>query len=209
LHVTAPELASQVAAQPGNKQATVKWVPPALHGGLPVTGYVITPYIGHTALASHTFHSTVRHQLIGGLSNGRTYVFKVAVMNKLGTGPNALSSSQINALGTGPTSTASPAIKIGAPTAPAVVKASASKTIAGAAVLQFSGASGNGSPITRYTAVCVSRNGGRTRSAVATNTSARTIVVTGLTVGKAYVCSITATNKRGDGPATASNRVTT
>ena len=161
LHVTGPELTSGVSAQPGNKQANVQWKAPVLHGGLPVTGYVVTPYIGHTALPSHTFHSIVRHQLIGGLSNGRTYVFKVAVMNKLGTGPNALSSSQINALGTGPTSTASPAIRIGAPTAPGVVKASASTTIGGAAVVQFSGASGNGSPITRYTATCVSQNGGR------------------------------------------------
>jgi titin len=179
-----------------------------LHGGLPVTGYVVTPYIGHTALPSHMFHSTVRHQLISGLSNGRTYVFKVAVVNKLGTGPNALSSSQINALGTGPTSTASPAIKIGVPTAPAVVKASASKTIAGAAVVQFSGASGNGSPITRYTAVCVPQDGGRSGSAVVTDTSERTVVVSGLTVNATYVCSITATNKRGVGPAAASNRVT-
>jgi len=118
-----------------------------------------------------------------------------------------LSSSQINALGTGPTSTASPAIKIGARTAPAVVKASASKNIAGAAVVQYTAAGGNGSPVTRYTATCVSRNGGRTRSAAA-GAATRTIVVTGLSVGKIYICSITATNNRGVGPAAASNRMT-
>ena len=126
LHVTAPELASGVSAQPGNKKATVKWKAPVLHGGLPVTGYVVTPYIGHVRAA--VAHVPLDREAPGHrrLSNGRTYVFKVAVMNRLGTGPNSLSRSQINALGTGPTSTASPAIKIGAPTAPAVVKASAS-----------------------------------------------------------------------------------
>ena len=206
LRVTAPELASGVSAQPGNTKASVKWTAPVLHGGLPVTGYVVTPYLGHTALASHTFRSTVKHQVIGGLSNGRSYVFKVAVMNKLGTGPNALSTSQINALGTGPTTTASPAIKIGAPTAPGIVKASASKAIAGALVVQFYGTSGNGSPITRFTAACVSHNGGGTRAAVA-GAGAQSIVVAGLTTGKTYICSVIATNKRGNGPAGMSNRV--
>jgi hypothetical protein len=203
LHVTAPELASGVSAQPGNAKATVKWTPPVLHGGLPVTGYVVTPFIGHVALPAHTFHSTAKHQVITGLSNGHSYVFKVSVMNRLGTGPNSLTASQINALGTGPTSTASPAIKVGAPTAPAVVRASAD---AGSLLVQFSGSGGNGQPVSSYLAVCISHNGGVTRSARGDG-SARSLVVKSVTVGKTYTCSVTATNKRGVGPATTSAKV--
>ena len=95
LHVTAPELVSGVTAKPGNQQATVKWTPPVLHGGLPVTGYVITPFIGHDARSSRTFRSTAQHQVITGLDNGRTYTFKVAAMNRLGTGPSTPSSPAI------------------------------------------------------------------------------------------------------------------
>ena len=205
MHVTAPELASGVSAQPGNTQATVKWTPPVLHGGLPVTGYVVTPYLGHRALSSHTFHSTAKHQVIAGLSNGRQYTFKVAAMNKLGTGPNSVTTAQINALGVGPTSPASPAIRIGTPHAPADVTAAAS-TNPSALIVRFSAGSGNGSPISSYTAVCVSPNGGTTRSAV-TNSNARSILVTGVTPNKTYTCSVAATNRRGSGPAGISNRV--
>ncbi|MGO9873049.1 MAG: fibronectin type III domain-containing protein [Acidimicrobiia bacterium] len=205
MHVTAPELASGVLAQPGNAQATVKWTPPVLHGGLPVTGYVVTPYLGHTALSSHMFHSTAKHEVITGLSNGRQYRFKVAAMNKLGTGPNSVTTAQINALGVGPTSPASPAIRIGTPHAPADVTAAATNP-GGSLVVRFSAASGNGSPILGYTAVCVSHNGGTTRSA-ATGGNVGSIVVTGVTLNKTYTCSVAATNRRGSGPAGISNQV--
>ena len=204
LHVTAPELASQVLAQPGNSKATVKWNPPVLHGGLPVTGYVITPFLGHVPLPAHAFHSTAKHQVIGGLKNGHTYTFKVAVMNRLGVGPNSLTGSQINALGTGPLTTASPAIKIGAPTAPAVVNVALNGP--GALTVQYSKAGGNGSPVSGYTVVCVSHDGGATRAAHA-DAGTLSVVVGSLTPGKTYKCSVTATNKRGTGPTTTSRRI--
>jgi len=206
LHVTAPELASNVLAQPGNAKATVKWNPPVLHGGLPVTGYVVTPYLGHLALASHMFHSTAKHQLIGGLKNGHMYTFRVAVMNRLGIGPDSLTASQIHALGIGPVTTASPAIKIGAPTAPAAVTVASDPSLPGAVTVQYSKAGGNGSPVTSYTVVCVSNNGGATRTAGA-DAGTLSVVVEGLTAGKTYTCSVTATSKRGTGPATTSTKV--
>ena len=66
-------------------------------------------------MPAHTFHSTAKHQVITGLANGRTYTFKVAVMNRLGTGPLFLTGMQISALGLGTTSNTSPPIKIGPP----------------------------------------------------------------------------------------------
>ena len=207
LHVTAPELTSRVSAQPGNDKATVGWVAPALHGGLPVTGYVVTPYIGHTALTALTFRSVVTHHTITGLSNGRQYTFKVAATNKLGTGPNSLTTGQIHALGVGPASPASPAIRIGAPTAPQHVTATATTIDPGSLLVRFSGASGNGSPVSRYTATCVSSDGGRTSAAGDPSGDARSILVGGVTVNKIYRCSVTATNTRGDGPAGTSTSV--
>ena len=53
--------------------------------------------------------------MITGLANGRSYTFKVAVMNRLGTGPHTLNGKQIDALGLGTASTTSPPIKIGPP----------------------------------------------------------------------------------------------
>ena len=175
-----------------------------LHGGLPVTGYVITPFLGHVPLPAHAFHSTAKHQVIAGLKNGHTYTFKVAVMNRLGVGPNSLTGSQINALGTGPLTTASPAIKIGAPTAPAVVNVALNGP--GALTVQYSKAGGNGSPVSGYTVVCVSHDGGATRAAHA-DAGTLSVVVGSLTPGKTYKCSVTATNKRGTGPTTTSRRI--
>ena len=67
-------------------------------------------------------------------------------------------------------------------------------------------ASNGGASITGYTATCVSSDGGTTGS----NTgSASPIAVTGLSNGKTYTCSVTATNSAGTGAAsTASNAVT-
>ncbi len=204
LHVTAPELVSHVNAQPGNAKATVGWVPPVLHGGLPVTGYVVTPYIGHDALAAHTFHSLSTHELITGLQNGHFYTFKVAVMNRLGTSPDSLTASQINTLKTGPLTTASPAIKIGAPTAPATV--TATTTQPGTLLVRYSAASGNGAHITSYLAVCLSHDGGVTRS-VRVDGNTQSVVVANVTIGRTYTCSVSATSKRGTGPPTSSNNV--
>ncbi|MGO9877471.1 MAG: putative Ig domain-containing protein [Acidimicrobiia bacterium] len=204
LHVTAPELVSHVNAQPGNATATVGWVPPVLHGGLPVTGYVVTPYIGHDALAAHTFHSLSTHELITGLQNGHFYTFKVAVMNRLGTGPDSLTASQINTLKTGPLTTASPAIKIGAPTAPATVTATTTRP--GTLLVRHSAASGNGAHITSYLAVCLSHDGGVTRS-VRVDGNTQSVVVANVAIGRTYTCSVSATSKRGTGPPTSSNNV--
>ncbi|HTD49919.1 MAG TPA: hypothetical protein VK771_04925 [Acidimicrobiia bacterium] len=76
-------------------------------------------------------------------------------------GPDSLTASQISALGIGPITT-SPAIKIGGPTAPSHAAAS---TQPGSLLIRLSAVSGNGTPVPSYLAVCVSPNGGVTRSA--------------------------------------------
>ena len=56
-------------------------------------------------------------------------------------------------------------------------------------------ASNGGSAITSYTATCASSNGGATGSV---SGAASPIVVTGLTNGKTYTCTMFATNSFGD-----------
>ena len=85
--------------------------------------------------------------------------------------------------------------------------ASSGPTHPGALIVQFSGATGNGAPITRYSAVCSSLDGGQTRAAVQANGTGRVLIVAGVTRNKTYACSVTAGNLRGDGPPSTSSQV--
>ena len=55
----------------------------------------------------------------------------------------------------------------------------------------------NGSAITKFTATCVSSNGGVTKTGIHTGATAVAIPVAGATTGKLYTCTVTATNVRG------------
>ena len=69
----------------GNASASVSWVAPADNGS-PITGYVVTPYVGTAAQPATTFASTATTQVVTGLTNGTTYTFRVAAKNAIGTG---------------------------------------------------------------------------------------------------------------------------
>ena len=63
----------------------------------------------------------------------------------------------------------------------------------------------SGAKITAYTVTCANAKGGRTRTRTST---ASLLAVTGLTKHKVYVCTVTATNKRGTGPVSRPSRAT-
>jgi hypothetical protein len=77
----APTIGTAIA---GNQSATVSWSAPASNGGSPVTGYVVTPYVGYWPLPSVPFNSTVTTQTVTGLTNGTTYRFRVQAVNAIG-----------------------------------------------------------------------------------------------------------------------------
>jgi hypothetical protein len=79
----APAIGSAVA---GNTEATVSWTAPASNGDSPITGYEVTPYVGYIEHPSTTFNSTATTQTVTGLTNGKTYRFRVRAINSAGTG---------------------------------------------------------------------------------------------------------------------------
>jgi alpha-tubulin suppressor-like RCC1 family protein len=86
---TAPGVPAVGAVKPGNARASVSWTAPGNDGGSPITGYVVTPFIGAVEQPSTTFASAATTQVVTGLVNGTTYAFKVAAVNAIGTGPRS------------------------------------------------------------------------------------------------------------------------
>ena len=170
-----------VSAVPLEQLAVVHWVIPSCNGGSAITGYVVTPHLGATALTPHLFNAAATTGTISGLTVKRTYRFTVAAQNVAGAGRASGSSN---------------AVTIGAPAPPA--RPTVAKVSAGALAVKFRAPANNGAPIAGFTATCASANGGRTRSKAG---RASPITVTGLSVGKTYACTVAATNSRGTGPA--------
>ena len=145
--------------------------------GSPTTGYTLTctPVDGGPAVTRTAAASPVT---IPGLATSHSYRCAVKAAN---------------ARGSGPLTTATP-VTVGAPQAPTSIAA----TAAGPHTIRVSFVPGgaNGSPILAYTATCVSTNGGITRVKAGSRSP---LVVTGLTSGKTYRCSVVATNTRGVG----------
>jgi ankyrin repeat protein len=93
--ITVPGAPTVATAIAGDGQATVSWTAPASNGGSPVTGYVVTPYIGYFPLPSQAFASTATTQVVTGLTNATTYRFRVQAVNAIGTGGYSTASNAV------------------------------------------------------------------------------------------------------------------
>ncbi|MCW2646585.1 MAG: hypothetical protein JWP07_2694, partial [Pseudonocardiales bacterium] len=91
---TVPGAPTITAATAGTAAATLTWTAPST-GGSPITGYVVTPYIGATAQAPQTFAGTGTTQTLTGLTPGAAYTFTVAAQNVAGTGPASAKSASV------------------------------------------------------------------------------------------------------------------
>ena len=177
--MTPPSAPRHVGASPGDGQSTVHWTAPATSGTSAVGAYVVTPYIGFAAQAPQTFNSTATTQVVTGLTNGTTYRFRVSAASMDGTGPMSGVSNKVVA---------------GAPAAPTAV--TLTKVGKSSIRVSFTAPAGNGAKITSYNATCLSTNGGVGKTKIG---KASPIVVGGLTPGKAYFCTVVASNSRGSG----------
>jgi hypothetical protein len=82
-----PPAPSNVAASPATSSALVSWSPPSGDGGSPITGYVITPYLGSTAQTPVSVSGgSTTSRTVTALTNGHAYTFTVAAANSIGTG---------------------------------------------------------------------------------------------------------------------------
>lgn len=84
--VTVPGAPTVGSAVAGNGRATVSWTAPISDGRSPVTGYVVTPYVGYRPQQATTFSSTATTQVVTGLRNGTEYRFRVQAINGVGVG---------------------------------------------------------------------------------------------------------------------------
>ena len=180
-----------VGATSGNASATVTWVAPTSNTGLPITGYVVTPYIGAAAQTPQTFASTALTQVATGLTNGTAYTFTVAAINGAGTGPESLSSSAVT-----------PDTVAGAPTGVTATAGDASATVTWAAPCREHRLSHH--RLHRHPLHRRRRPDPQTFAS-----TALTQTVTGLTNGTAYTFTVAAINGAGTGPESLSSTAVT
>jgi len=181
-----PGAPTSVSAVPGNKAAKVVWKAPTSDGGSAVTGYVVTPYLGAAAQPSRAFSAASTTEVVEGLTNGKAYSFKVEARNAVGTGASSPKSGPVIAGAPGRPGT--PGISPNGSQLPGQIEVYSASPLK------------NGSVITRYSASCTSTNGGVAGGGVRQHPAVHIVLVSGLTKGKTYRCTMTATNARGTGP---------
>ena len=161
-----------------DSSSKVSWWAPSGNGSA-ITGYVITPYLGTVAQPAQTFNTTATSDLVTGLTNGQTYTFKVQAKN---------------AYGTGSISSATAPVLIGLPATPGFLSTA---SLDSSAKVAWLAPSGNGSAITGY--IVTPYLSGVAQAPQSFNSTATSVVATGLTNGQTYTFKVTAVNSVGAG----------
>jgi hypothetical protein len=83
---------------PGNAEAIVGWVAPAVTGGSAITGYRIEQRLndGDWIVVIADTGATTTNAVVVGLTNGETYRFRVAAINDVGVGANSEPSNEVS-----------------------------------------------------------------------------------------------------------------
>ena len=169
--VTAPGAPTIGTVTAGKARASVAFTAPSSNGGSAITNYTASCALGTSTPVTKT--GTASPLVVTGLTNGSTYSCTVTATNSAGTSAASLAVSVMPVDGT----TAVPT----KPTITSVTAGAAQITVA------FSAAT-SGTTATGFTATCGTKT--------ATGTSSP-LVVTGLTNGTAYTCTVTASNAGG------------
>ncbi len=175
---TVPDAPAAPTATAGNTQAGLTWTAPFDEGSA-ITGYVIQPYDGATALAPIDVGPSATSYTDSGLNNGDTYTFTVAATNSLGTGAASLASNAV--------------VPDAVPDAPSITSVSSGNATA---TVNWSTPSDEGSDITGY--VVTPYDGANAGSPVDVGVQ-NAYTFTGLTNGDSYTFTVAATNTVGTG----------
>ncbi|RCG27302.1 DUF11 domain-containing protein [Sphaerisporangium album] len=92
---TVPGQPAITSVTAGDATATLTWTAPSSTGGSPITGYIVTPYIGNVAQTPQTFTGTATTQTVTGLTPGTAYTFTVTAQNIAGPGPASARSTAV------------------------------------------------------------------------------------------------------------------
>ena len=94
---TAPSAPTNVTANPASSQALVSWTAPSDTGGMPITGYTITPYLGSAAQTPVQVAASQTSATVTGLTNGSSYTFTVTATNSIGSTTSPASGAAVPA----------------------------------------------------------------------------------------------------------------
>ena len=181
---TVPGAPTITGVKAGVRSAQVSFTKPADNGGSKITNYRVRCTSSNGG-AYRALTGTKSPVLVAGLTAGKTYTCTVAARNNVGYGAASAPSDPFVPLASVP----------GAPTITGVTAGVRSVKVA------FTKPSDDGgAPITNYRVACTSSNGGAKGSHEGPKSP---IVVSGLTAGKTYTCTVRAKNKVGLGAASA------
>jgi len=182
---TVPAVPTSVSVTAGNGQISLGWTAPSSNGGSAITDYAIQ-YSSNGGANWTTFPhtpSTATAATVTGLTNGTSYLLRVAAVNVAGTG--GWSGNSLNV-----TPRTVPAV-------PTSVTVTASN---GQVLLGWSAPSNNGgSAITDYTIQYSSNGGANWTTLPRTPSTATAATVAGLTNGTSYLLRVAAVNMAGAG----------
>jgi hypothetical protein len=182
---TVPDPPTITRAIGGNTALALLFTPPANNGGSAITSYTAscTSSDGGAGGSASGSGSPIT---VNGLTNGHVYTCTVTATNAIGT--------------SGPSAASAPTLVATVPQAPATGAVS-SRNVSLQVAFTGPGSDG-GSAITSHAASCLSSDGGAAGSATG---STSPIVVNGLTNGRTYRCTVSATNAVGTSPPSAAS----
>lgn len=182
LHATVPGAPTSVSGTSGSSQVALSWTAPASNGGSAITGYSVRHSTngGVSWSTPVSTGSTSTSYTVTGLTNGTSYIFQVAAINSIGTGPWSASSSSVT-----PQPTASQISVSVSPTS--ILTLGVTSTI----TAQLQDSSGNSVSIS-----------GRSISISSSNTNAATVSPSPITTGSTGSATSTATSGNSGGTVT-------
>ena len=163
--------------------ATLSITPPDDTGGMPLTGYAVTPWVGSTAAPVVSVGSNASTATVSGLARGTTYRFTLVAANAKGASPSSEASAPVTVAAT-------------VPAAPSAVT-SVQPPGAGALVVSWAKPADNGgAPVTGY--VLTPYRDGVPQPAVSLGNVVST-TVSPVARGSSYTFAVAAVNAAGTG----------